>query len=528
MADVPTRGASQPRFPPQATRRGPFGRRGRSVHRLGDHGRYWLDEPLFQDPLGTVWSATDQGTAARLSLRVFEGPVVDHPGATARLRSRLEGSPQIVHPNVALVFYHEVPEKGAAFMTMERLRGETLAQRLERDGTVPPTEAAELGAALAQGLAAAHERGVIHGGITADLVFLTSSGPKLLGLGLGDLLRGEDDGDRPSAEEDVLGLMKLVQTISSGPFADLIDGSGIEADQLPGGPVGARALSEDPSLRPTAQELAAALAGQPSTVPPPPIPAAFPSKERSDEGERLPVPPNRSVGEAVEREQAEREQAERERAEQDRAERERAERERAEREQAEREQAEREQAEREQAEREQAEREQAEREQAEREQAEREQAEREKAEREKAEREKAERERSRPLREDTWTASQKETEVATVGKRRGVIAVALGIAVAAAIGVAAWVASPNEAIPPPTTASQAAAPSSPDFVPATVPDVLRRSLQVAKDQLVAANLQVGRVVNVAGTLGHVVRTDPTPGEAVTAGTPVTIYVGDGS
>jgi beta-lactam-binding protein with PASTA domain len=63
------------------------------------------------------------------------------------------------------------------------------------------------------------------------------------------------------------------------------------------------------------------------------------------------------------------------------------------------------------------------------------------------------------------------------------------------------------------------------FVPATVPDVTGKTIPTAVTRIHEANLEVGDIVPIAGTPGRVVRTDPTPGEAVTAGTHVTIYIG---
>jgi beta-lactam-binding protein with PASTA domain len=58
-----------------------------------------------------------------------------------------------------------------------------------------------------------------------------------------------------------------------------------------------------------------------------------------------------------------------------------------------------------------------------------------------------------------------------------------------------------------------------------VPDLEDLTIPTAVERLHGANLEVGEVIPIEGTPGRVVRTDPTPGEAVTAGTRVTIYFG---
>jgi tRNA A-37 threonylcarbamoyl transferase component Bud32 len=388
-----------------------MGRRARSSLRLGG-GRYRLEGRLFQDPFGTVWDAVGQGTGARLAIQVFEGPLVGTGNARRLLRSRLQATPQIRHPNVALVFDHEVKDKGHAFLTMEPLRGETLSQRLAREGPVRFDEATEIGAALARGLAAAHRRGVTHGGIAPELVFITSEGPKLLGLGIGDLGHGHAGGKSDAMANDVRGLMRLVQMIAASP----------------GGAVGKVALSDDPAVRPSAQELAAALADAGAPVilaEPAERPTLAPPDVLPDEGEQA--------------ERARREQAVRTRIEPERTERERVE----------------------------------------------------------------------PAR-------------SVIG--RALVALAAVILVAA-IGIGARALSQTAAAPSSPARPSIVSPP-PAFIPATVPDVLGRSVPIAEKRIVAAHLAVGEVVPIAGKLGRIVRTDPTPGEAVTAGAPVTIYVGD--
>lgn len=453
MADVPKGHSSQPEAPGvgESSRRGRLGRRARPPRELGEGG-YRLERRLFQDPLGTVWDAVMGGRGIRVAIRVFEGPVVGTPDARRRLRSRLRATPQIRHPNVALVFNHEVKDKGYAFMTMEGLRGETLSQRLERDGPVPLEEATELGAALARGLAAAHERRVTHGGIAPEMVFITSRGPKLLGLGIGDLGHGQAGGSGDAAADDVLGLMRLVQTIAGSPFTGANGEPGSPARAFPGGAVGEGALSDDPAARPSAEELAAALGGGRELVAEP--------AERPH-----PVPPDFLRDEREQAERAEREQADRERVEPETMKR---------------------------------------------------------AEREAAEREERER-RERAEREGVERAEREPAERAFSMMGRAVVAMA-AIMLVAAIGIGARAIFQNEAVSS-SPASPSIASPSPAFIPATVPDVLGRTVPTAEDRIVAANLEVGEIVPIAGKPSRVVRTDPTPGEAVRAGTPVTIYVG---
>jgi beta-lactam-binding protein with PASTA domain len=79
----------------------------------------------------------------------------------------------------------------------------------------------------------------------------------------------------------------------------------------------------------------------------------------------------------------------------------------------------------------------------------------------------------------------------------------------------------------PTTVT--ATPSiTPPLVPATVPGLLGQTVEIATELLERAGLVVGSVTPVPGEAGSVVRTEPTQGEAVRAGTAVDLFVGNGA
>ncbi|HUR81299.1 MAG TPA: protein kinase, partial [Thermoanaerobaculia bacterium] len=82
-------------------------------------------------------------------------------------------------------------EDGAAFSVTELLEGETLRKRIN-NGAIPWRRAAEIGAAIADGLAAAHAKGIIHRDLKPENIFLTTDGRvKILDFGIAQLVRSE-------------------------------------------------------------------------------------------------------------------------------------------------------------------------------------------------------------------------------------------------------------------------------------------------------------------------------------------------
>jgi serine/threonine-protein kinase len=81
----------------------------------------------------------------------------------------------------------------------------------------------------------------------------------------------------------------------------------------------------------------------------------------------------------------------------------------------------------------------------------------------------------------------------------------------------------------PTPATSGSAGASPTvLVPAAIPTILGLTEDQARTLLEGAGLAVGTVTEVPGAEGVVVDSDPTQGEAVTAGTTVDLFVGDGT
>ena len=145
-------------------------------------GRYEIVEHLSSGGMGDVWLARDETLGRCVALKFpVEGLM---GGPSGRLvRSEARAAAALDHPAVCRVF--ELGETdGRAFIVMEYLQGETLADRL-RQGRVPLSQALAWAAAIAGALEEAHEKGLLHRDLKPANVMVTRSGEvKVIDFGL--------------------------------------------------------------------------------------------------------------------------------------------------------------------------------------------------------------------------------------------------------------------------------------------------------------------------------------------------------
>jgi serine/threonine protein kinase len=101
-----------------------------------------------------------------------------------RFENEFRAASKLNHPNIVRALDYGT-EDGRPFLVMEFVDGESLGQRLERDGRIPEAEAVRIIAEAAQGLDAAHKQGLIHRDIKPDNIMVTHDGQvKVADLGL--------------------------------------------------------------------------------------------------------------------------------------------------------------------------------------------------------------------------------------------------------------------------------------------------------------------------------------------------------
>jgi hypothetical protein len=146
-------------------------------------GPYEILAPLGAGGMGEVYKAKDPRLGREVAIKVLPAGLTDDAEAMGRFEREAKALAALQHPNILAI--HDVGhEAGVGYLVMELLEGMTLRERLEQ-GRVPPQKTAELGAAVAHGLAAAHGRNLIHRDLKPENIFLTRDGRvKILDFGL--------------------------------------------------------------------------------------------------------------------------------------------------------------------------------------------------------------------------------------------------------------------------------------------------------------------------------------------------------
>jgi eukaryotic-like serine/threonine-protein kinase len=158
---------------------------------LGRLGNYRVMKVLGQGGMGMVFQAEDLHLKRPVALKVMLPKLGADPAARERFLREARAAAAVRHDHVVTIY--QAGEAGdVAFLAMELLDGQTLEDRLRGQTALPTREALRIGREIAEGLAAAHQRGLIHRDVKPANIWLEKSGRvKLLDFGLARPVEGD-------------------------------------------------------------------------------------------------------------------------------------------------------------------------------------------------------------------------------------------------------------------------------------------------------------------------------------------------
>jgi Tol biopolymer transport system component/tRNA A-37 threonylcarbamoyl transferase component Bud32 len=159
-------------------------------------GPYEVIAPIGTGGMGEVYRARDTRLKRDVAIKILPAGIADNPLRRGRFEREAQAISRLNHPNICAV-YDVGTQDGVAYLVMEYIDGESLAQRLRR-GPLPAATAVRWAIQIAAALDAAHRRGIIHRDLKPANVMVTGQLVKLLDFGLAKLRAG-DDGDAAAA-----------------------------------------------------------------------------------------------------------------------------------------------------------------------------------------------------------------------------------------------------------------------------------------------------------------------------------------
>ena len=145
-------------------------------------GPYRLIEQIGAGGMGEVWKAEDTRLGRVVAIKILPAQVASDGNATARMRREARTAAQLYHPNIATI--HSFEQEGdRLFIVMELVEGQPLSA-LIRKGPMAEAEICRIGRGVADALAEAHAKGIVHRDIKPDNIMVSGSRVKVLDFGI--------------------------------------------------------------------------------------------------------------------------------------------------------------------------------------------------------------------------------------------------------------------------------------------------------------------------------------------------------
>jgi serine/threonine protein kinase len=165
-------------------------------------GKYLVRSVLGEGGMGSVFEAENVPLGRSVAIKVLHPAQARKKTAVKRFHQEARAAGAIGHPNICEVYDLGTLDDGSPYLVMERLLGETLADRIASEGGLPFEDVIDVLTQVLSGLVAAHEKGIVHRDIKPENIFLTKrvgvpALAKLLDFGVSKMIAPIfDDGHR--------------------------------------------------------------------------------------------------------------------------------------------------------------------------------------------------------------------------------------------------------------------------------------------------------------------------------------------
>ncbi|HEY8130627.1 MAG TPA: protein kinase [Thermoanaerobaculia bacterium] len=157
-------------------------------------GSYEIIERLGAGGMGEVYRARDPRLGREIAIKILPEEFAGDGNRLRRFEQEARSASQLNHPNI-ITIYEVGQADSVPYIAMELVDGRSLRELLAK-GSLPVKRAIQIAAQLADGLATAHERGIIHRDIKPENIVITSGGQaKILDFGLAKVSPLSDDSD---------------------------------------------------------------------------------------------------------------------------------------------------------------------------------------------------------------------------------------------------------------------------------------------------------------------------------------------
>jgi len=145
-------------------------------------GVYQLIEPLGAGGMGEVWKAEDPRLGRTVAIKILSPKIAADHESILRMQREARTAAQLYHPNIATI--HSIEEDdGRLFIVMEYVPGDSLA-KLIHGGKLTELDVCRIGKGVAEALAEAHEKGIVHRDIKPDNIIVNGQRVKVLDFGV--------------------------------------------------------------------------------------------------------------------------------------------------------------------------------------------------------------------------------------------------------------------------------------------------------------------------------------------------------